>query len=100
MILSTQIGTISELDFSSRNLPDNNNIFFANNADVTIISLGDAQACAIGNNQKMKCWGDGTLGKTGHGNIEDYGDEELEMGRYLYFTDVGEDLTFFGYCTW
>ena len=94
MILSTQIGTISELDFSSRDLPDNNNIFHTNNADVSIISLGDAQACAIGTNQKMKCWGDGTLGKTGHGNTEDYGDEDLEMGRYLYFTDVGEDLTF------
>ena len=98
MILSTQIGTISELDFSSRDLPDNN-IFHTNNADVSIISLGDAQACAIGTNQKMKCWGDGTLGKTGHGNTEDYGDEDLEMGRYLYFTCWrGPDIL--RYCTW
>ncbi|OUV64848.1 MAG: hypothetical protein CBC89_05620, partial [Euryarchaeota archaeon TMED129] len=94
MILSTQIGTISEWEFSSKDLSEKGQIFYANNADVSIISLGDNSACAIGTNQKMKCWGDGSFGKTGHGNTEDYGDEEFEMGRYLYFTDVGEDITF------
>ncbi|MEC7700866.1 MAG: hypothetical protein VX652_03615, partial [Candidatus Thermoplasmatota archaeon] len=43
---------------------------------------------------QMKCWGDGTYGKTGHENDADYGDEGGEMGRYLLFTDVGVGLTF------
>ena len=94
MILSTQIALIAEWDFDSKELTDNSQRFDTNNAGVNLISLGDDSACAIGTNQKMKCWGDGSFGKTGHGNTEDYGDEEDEMGRYLYFTDVGEGITF------
>lgn len=94
MILSTQIAIIAKWDYESKELPDDSQRFDTNNAGVNLISLGDNSACAIGTNQKMKCWGDGSFGKTGHGNTEDYGDEESEMGRYLYFTDVGEGITF------
>ena len=94
MILSTQIAIIAKWDYESKELSDDSQRFDTNNAGVNLISLGDDSACAIGTNQKMKCWGDGSFGKTGHGNTEDYGDEESEMGRYLYFTDVGEGITF------
>ncbi|MFL2957167.1 MAG: putative Ig domain-containing protein [Candidatus Thalassarchaeaceae archaeon] len=92
--MSTQIAIIAQWDYESKELSDNSQRFDSNNAGVSTISLGDNSACAIGTNQKMKCWGDGAFGKTGHGNTEDYGDEESEMGRYLYFTDVGEGITF------
>ena len=42
----------------------------------------------------MKCWGEGSGGKTGHENTASYGDDEKEMGQYLMFTDVGSGLTF------
>ena len=93
MIISTQISLIGSIDFSSE-LNEEVQRFESNNGDVTIISVGNSQSCAIGTDNKMKCWGDGDQGKTGHENTEDYGDETLEMGRYLYFTDVGTNLTF------
>ncbi|MBT6874743.1 MAG: hypothetical protein HOA28_05900, partial [Euryarchaeota archaeon] len=94
MIFSTQISIIERFDYSSNQLSELEQRFESNNGDVAFISVGNSQSCAIGTDNKMKCWGDGNKGKTGHENIEDYGDESLEMGRYLYFTDVGEDLTF------
>ncbi|MGY8703518.1 MAG: RCC1 domain-containing protein, partial [Candidatus Poseidoniales archaeon] len=93
MIISTQISIIGNWDFSSE-LEEEVQRFDSNNGDVTIISVGNSQSCAIGTDNKMKCWGDGAQGKTGHENIEDYGDETYEMGRYLYFTDVGVNVTF------
>ena len=58
MILSTQIAIIAKWDYESKELPDDSQRFDTNNAGVNLISLGDDSACAIGTNQKMKCWGD------------------------------------------
>ena len=41
------------------------------------ISAGLQHACAILDNGKVRCWGNGLVGRLGYGNVNDIGDNEL-----------------------
>ncbi len=57
------------------------------------ISLGISFACAILDNDLVKCWGDGTGGKLGQENAFVLGDEANEMGDLLEAVDLGSGRT-------
>ena len=50
---------------------------------VVDIQLGTYHACAILDNNSLKCWGDNTYGQLGYGNTTQLGDGTNEMGTYL-----------------
>ncbi len=41
------------------------------------IGAGDAHTCALMNEGVVKCWGSGSNGRTGHGNTQNIGDDEI-----------------------
>ncbi|MEE2625606.1 MAG: hypothetical protein VYD50_05060, partial [Candidatus Thermoplasmatota archaeon] len=94
LLASTQMVLLTARDYTHNELERVPQRFDADNSGVANIALGDDHACAIGTNNKMKCWGAGENGKTGHENVANYGSGDNEMGRYLFFTDVGDGLTF------
>ena len=95
MLTSTQLVLLTARDYTPKELdPPPQRLDVLDNSEVVKIMLADSHGCAIGSENQMKCWGAGGYGKTGHENSADYGDEELEMGQYLMFTDVGSNLTF------
>lgn len=49
--------------------------------DVTDVFLGNAHACAIINNGRVKCWGYNASGQLGRGNTSTIGDGASEMGN-------------------
>jgi hypothetical protein len=55
------------------------------------ISLGDGHACAVLNNDRIKCWGNNRSGKLGYEDTDARGDEADEMGDNLAFVDLGND---------
>ena len=56
------------------------------------IDSGSAHSCAISATGEIKCWGKGSDGQLGIGNILDIGDESGEMGVNLPFLDLGTGL--------
>ena len=56
------------------------------------INSGGAHSCAISATGEIKCWGKGSEGQLGIGNILDIGDESGEMGVNLPFLDLGTGL--------
>ncbi len=40
------------------------------------IAAGDLHTCARLQGGKLRCWGEGDLGRLGYGNTEDIGDDE------------------------
>lgn len=56
------------------------------------IDSGGAHSCAISATGEIKCWGKGSDGQLGIGNILDIGDESGEMGVNLPFLDLGTGL--------
>ena len=94
LFASTQLVLLTARNYAPQELEAPPQRYDADNSGVASIALGGEHACTIGTESQMKCWGDGTYGKTGHENDADYGDEEEEMGRYLAFSDVGAGLTF------
>ena len=93
MLASTQLLLLTSRDYMPKELRPEPQRFDIDNSEVAIVDLGFDHACVIGTVNQMKCWGEGSYGKTGHENTEDYGDGEKEMGQYLMFTDVGSNLS-------
>jgi alpha-tubulin suppressor-like RCC1 family protein len=49
--------------------------------------------CAITFDDKVKCWGDNSVGTSGQGNTNDIGDGTSEMGANLPFVNLGTGRT-------
>ena len=81
LLASTQMVLLTARDYTHNELERVPQRFDADNSGVANIALGDDHACAIGTNNKMKCWGAGENGKTGHENVANYGSGDNEMGR-------------------
>ncbi len=41
------------------------------------VALGEVHTCAILDNGRVRCWGEGVFGKLGQGNVDKIGDDEL-----------------------
>ena len=57
------------------------------------IAVGSYSACALLDNNTVKCWGDNAEGQSGQGHINKIGDEAGEMGDNLLAVDLGVDMT-------
>ena len=90
MLASTQLIIFSFNNHEGKELSDRNTNYVLDNSGVVTIDLGMDHACVVGSLNQMKCWGEGSNGKTGHENIASYGDDEKEMGQYLMFTNLGD----------
>jgi alpha-tubulin suppressor-like RCC1 family protein len=55
----------------------------------TSLGLGIAHACALLDNQRVKCWGYNAHGKLGYGDLANRGDAPGEMGDTLAAVDFG-----------
>jgi alpha-tubulin suppressor-like RCC1 family protein len=66
---------------------------FGSNVTVNDFRVGNYRSCALMNNSKLKCWGDGVSGQLGYGDTLIRGDEVGDMGDNLPYLDLGTDLT-------
>ncbi len=57
------------------------------------ITAGGDHACAILDNDSVKCWGDNTNGQLGQGNTTSYGDAGSSMGDLLPAVNLGTGIT-------
>ncbi len=56
---------------------------------VTSLSVGPSHNCAVLDNGRVKCWGDGSYGNLGLGNTNHYGRSVGTMGDALPYVDLG-----------
>ncbi|HEX4924338.1 MAG TPA: hypothetical protein VFV50_09635 [Bdellovibrionales bacterium] len=54
---------------------------------------GASHFCAILDNDKVKCWGNGSMGQLSDGQATQIGDEPNEMGDLLPYVDLGTERT-------
>ncbi|MCC7442433.1 MAG: hypothetical protein IT285_12425, partial [Bdellovibrionales bacterium] len=59
------------------------------------LAAGTQHACALLDDNTVKCWGNGTGGQLGHGNSTNLGDNAGEMGDSLLAVDLGAGRTAF-----
>lgn len=57
------------------------------------IALAATATCAILDNDRVKCWGDGSYGALGSGNTSILGDDPSHMGDALPYVDLGTGRT-------
>lgn len=72
-------------------------VFLGTGRTARAISAGGAHTCALLDNGRVRCWGDGHLGALGYGNPNDIGDNEspgsvspVELGRKAVAIAAGE----------
>lgn len=53
------------------------------------IAVGTRHACAILNNDRIKCWGNNSSGQLGYGDTANRGSAPGQMGNALPFVDLG-----------
>ena len=57
------------------------------------VHLGDFHTCVvILNDDSLKCFGRNDSGQLGIGNTDDQGDDSNEMGDYLSYSNLGDDI--------
>ena len=61
---------------------------FGSGVKATAVTAGYQHTCALLDNHKVKCWGNGAGGPLGQGNEDDLGDEKGEMGDKLPYVDI------------
>lgn len=59
----------------------------------TLIAAGWETTCAVLENGKLKCWGQGYYGVLGQDNSAEIGNDNGEMGNTLQYTYVGANRT-------
>ena len=52
-----------------------------------------ARSCALLDNQQVKCWGNNSVGQLGLGDLDNRGDQPLEMGNALPYINLGSGRT-------
>ena len=57
------------------------------------LSMGGRSSCAILDNDKVKCWGNNSLGQLGLGDTNNRGDGANEMGNSLPYVNLGTQRT-------
>jgi alpha-tubulin suppressor-like RCC1 family protein len=65
-----------------------NPVSLGNSRTGVSLSAGNAHTCAVLDNQRLKCWGEGTNGRLGSGATADLGDAASEMGDSLNPVDL------------
>jgi alpha-tubulin suppressor-like RCC1 family protein len=70
-----QLGYASEQDIGDDEQPVDSG-FVSVGANVTQISTGNGHTCAVTDDNKVKCWGNGHSGKLGYASQNDIGDNE------------------------
>ena len=63
------------------------------NKTAKAIAAGVAHACAILNDNTVKCWGNNSYGQLGLGNLDNRGDDPNEMGDSLPAVSLGAGKT-------
>lgn len=87
------LGTTSAVGDSSLEV-GGANTFVDLGAGRTVVKfdVGAAHACAILDNNDLKCWGNGGAGRLGYGNTQSKGDGANEMSDNLLAVDLGTGL--------
>lgn len=62
---------------------------FGSSLKVNSISCGRTHACALFENDKAKCWGEGSYGQLGQGSTATLGDSLDELAQNLPYIDIG-----------
>lgn len=87
-------GNANNLGDGANEMGDNlNAINLGAGKTVKYIAAGGAHTCAILNDDKVKCWGEGFYGTLGQGGGADLGDGATEMGDNLAYVDLGTGRT-------
>ena len=63
-------------------------IALGKNIKATAVTAGYKHTCALLDNHKVKCWGNGAGGPLGQGNEDNLGDNTEEMGDNLPYVDI------------
>ena len=95
MVFMTQTSYFNNSEFIEEieEISEQQEMRFSTNTGTAIqIESGSAHSCAISAIGEIKCWGKGSDGQLGIGNILDIGDESGEMGVNLPFLDLGTGL--------
>ena len=94
MVLMTQATYFSNVEFIEEieAIEEQEIRFSASTGTAEQLAVGDAHSCAISATGTVKCWGKGSEGQLGIGNVLDLGDEPEEMGMNLPFLDLGTGL--------
>ena len=69
--------------------PGSSTVNLGNDRTVKALSLGNDHACAVLDNDKIKCWGRNSHGQLGLGDTKDRGGATSEMGGALPYVDIG-----------
>jgi hypothetical protein len=59
------------------------------NIPATVVTAGASHTCALLDNGRVTCWGEGTSGRLGNGSEDSIGDDPGEMGDNLPTVDLG-----------
>ena len=73
----------------STSTPGNSTVNLGTNLTAKAISVGNDHACAILDNDKVKCWGRNSHGQLGLGDTKDRGGATAEMGDALPYVEIG-----------
>ena len=87
-------GTNASVGETDESMGDNlTTVDVGENRSVVRVDCGYRHTCALLDNHKIKCWGEGAEGRLGNGRPDQVGNEENQMGDFLPEVDVGTNLS-------
>lgn len=88
------IGNTSQKGHTGGTTPDTYiNVDLGTSRSAKDIKLGHQHGCALMDNNKVKCWGEGNYGRLGIGSNTDIGNSGGELGNSLQEVDLGSGRT-------